>query len=402
MTTSTRSSSDQRRYRLDAIDMLRGLVIVIMAIDHVRDYTVANAPLDPLADPNVAAAMFFTRWITHYCAPVFVTLAGVSAGLMTARKSRSQLGRFLLTRGLWLVFVEFAIVSTAWTFAPRGIVEMGGRTVIPLQVIWAIGVSMIALAGFQALGRSVCLSIGIAVLAAHNLLDAVWPMTAMLDTKWPLWVALHAQMAVPAGPFLFVNVYPFPVWIGVILLGFGASRVFELPEQQRKARLLRAGVLLTAGFVVLRALDAYGDPNHWQVQTRGIVATAIDFLNTTKYPPSLQFLTMTLGPSAIICALADRVIGATRRVLVTFGRVPFAFYVAHLYLIHSISVILGVAQGFRASQMFTVFFLFPKGYGLPLPGVYAAWALVVTLLYPLCRWMAEVKSRRRDWWLSYL
>jgi uncharacterized membrane protein len=321
---------------------------------------------------------------------------------MTARKSRSELGLFLLTRGLWLVFVEFAIVSTAWTFAPRGIAEIGGRTGIPLQVIWAIGLSMIALAGFQILGRRVCLWIGIAVLASHNLVDAVWPITAMLDTKWPLWVALHAQMAVPAGPFMFVNVYPFPVWIGVILLGFGASRVFELPEEQRKTLLIRSGALLTAGFVALRALDTYGDPNHWQIQTRGMVATVIDFLNTTKYPPSLQFLMMTLGPSAILCAFADRVPGMIRRTLATFGRVPFAFYVAHLYLIHSISVVLGVAQGFRASQMFTLFFLFPKGYGLPLPGVYAAWALVVALLYPVCSWMAEVKSRRRDWWLSYL
>ena len=396
------SPSVQRPYRLEAIDALRGLVIVIMAIDHVRDYMVANAQPDPLTDPNIAAAMFFTRWITHYCAPVFVTLAGVSAGLMTARKSRSELRLFLLTRGLWLVFVEFAIVSTAWTFAPRGIAELGGRTAITLQVIWAIGLSMIALAAFQALGRRVCLAVGIAVLAAHNLLDAFWPITALLDTKWPVWVALHAQMAVPAGPFLFVNVYPFPVWIGVILLGFGASGVFELPEEQRRALLIRAGVLITSGFVVLRALDAYGDPNHWQVQTRGIVATAIDFLDTTKYPPSLQFLMMTLGPSAVVCAFADRVPGGIRRVLVTFGRVPFAFYVAHLYLIHSISVILGIAQGFRARQMFTLFFLFPKGYGLPLPGVYAAWALVVALLYPLCRSMAEVKSRRRDWWLSYL
>ena len=305
MTTSTPSTSGQRRYRLDAIDVLRGLVIVIMAIDHVRDYTVANAPLDPVADPNVTAAMFFTRWITHYCAPVFVMLAGVSAGLMTARKSRSELGLFLLTRGLWLVFIEFAIISTAWTFAPAGIAGFGGLTVIPLQVIWAIGLSMIALAGLQVLGRSVCLWLGIAVLAAHNLLDMFWPATEMLDTKWPLWVALHAQMTVPAGPFLLVNVYPFPAWIGVILLGFGASRVFELPEEQRKALLIRAGVLLTTGFVVLRALDAYGDPNHWQVQTRGMVATVIDFLNTTKYPPSLQFLMMTLGPSSIVCAFAN-------------------------------------------------------------------------------------------------
>lgn len=398
----TKDHSGQRAYRLDSIDMLRGLVIVIMALDHVRDYTVFGAQADPTTDPNVTAAMFFTRWITHYCAPVFVALAGVSAGLMTTRRSPGELARLLLTRGLWLIFVEFVIVSTAWTFAPGGIAEIGGLTMIPLQVIWAIGISMVVLAGLQFLGRSACLWLGMAIIAGHNLLDGFWPAAQLLDTKWPLWVALHAQMAIALPPLLLVNIYPFPAWIGVMLLGFGASRLFELPAERRDALLLRAGLAMTAAFIILRALDIYGDPNHWQAQPGSVVATLIDFLNTTKYPPSLLFLLMTLGPAAITCALASRVAGAIRSTLVMFGRVPFAFYVAHLYLIHTISVLLGMAQGFHAGQMFTLFFFFPKGYGLSLTGVYVVWALVVALLYPLCRWMAALKARRRDWWLSYV
>jgi uncharacterized membrane protein len=402
VTTVALAPASHRAYRLDAIDMLRGLVVVIMALDHVRDFMVANATLDPLADPNVPASMFFTRWITHFCAPVFVTLAGTSAGLMTARKTPAALGRFLLTRGLWLVVVELVIVSTAWTFAPAGVAAIGGQIMIPLQVIWAIGVSMIALSAAQVLGRSSCLWLGIAVIAAHNLVDPLWPSTQMLDVQWPWWTALHAQMSIAAGPFLFVNVYPAPVWIGVILFGFGISPMFELPEARRTALLLRFGVAMTTAFVVLRALDVYGDPNHWQLQPHGATATVIDFLNTTKYPPSLLYLMMTLGPAAIVCAFAGRVPNVLRNPLVIFGRVPFAFYVAHLYLIHGLAVLLGVAQGFRAREMFTLFAFMPKGYGVPLPGVYLAWALVVASLYPLCRSVAAAKARRREWWWSYV
>jgi uncharacterized membrane protein len=402
MTTVTVAPPAQRTYRLEAIDMLRGVVVVIMALDHVRDFFVINAPLDPLSDPNVSAAMFFTRWITHFCAPVFVTLAGTSAGLMRPRKTPAELGRFLFTRGLWLVFVELVIISTAWTFSPGGVAAVGGGIMIPLQVIWAIGMSMIALAAAQFLGHRVCLWLGIAIVATHNLVDRFWPPTQLLDTQWPLWTALHAQMSISATPFLFVNVYPVPVWIGVILLGFGLSPLFELPEARRNALLLRLGLALTAAFVMLRALDVYGDPNHWQDQPRGATATLIDFLNTTKYPPSLLFVLMTLGPSAIVCAFAGRVPDALRTFFVMIGRVPFAFYVAHLYLIHALAVVLGIAQGFRAGEMFTLFAFLPKGYGLPLPGVYLVWVLVVATLYPLCRWVAAVKSRRREWWLSYL
>src|SRR4051812_46743742 len=394
---------DGRGYRLTSIDVLRGLVIVIMALDHVRDMILAGATQDPMADPNVTVGVFFTRWITHFCAPVFVLLAGVSAGLMASRRSRGDLFRLLLTRGLWLLVVEGVLISTSATFSPRGIPEFGGATAIILQVIWAIAAGMIVLSGAQWLGRRACLALGLAIVVGHNLLDPAWPITAALDQKtWPFWVALHSQASFRVGPFLFIVIYPVLAWIGVMLLGFGLSPIFELPERRRNALLLRGGVAMVVAFVALRAVGFYGDPNGWQLQPGGPVATALDFLNTTKYPPSLDFVLMTWGPAAIFCAFADRLPDRVSGVLSTYGRVPFAFYVPHFYLIHAISVALGLAQGFTLAQMWTLFFFYPQGYGLGLPGVYAVWVVVIVTLYPFCRWVGSVKARRRDWWLSYL
>jgi uncharacterized membrane protein len=396
------SPRDQRAYRLSSIDMLRGLVIVIMAIDHVRDFLMVAAEQDPMANPNVTLGLFATRWITHFCAPVFVLLAGTSAGLVGARKSPADLARFLLTRGLWLIFVEVAVISTESSFAPAGIAEAGGAVVIIMQVIWAIGASMIVLAALQWLGRRTCFIIGAAILLTHNLLDASWPANNPFDEHWPLWVALHAQMAHRAGPFLFIFIYPVLPWIGVMLAGFGASSIFECSAERRNAVLFRIGLTMTAAFVLLRAIDIYGDPNPWQLQPGGVTRTVLDFINTTKYPPSLDFLLMTLGPAAILCSVADRFSGRVKDALIVFGRVPFAFYVAHVLLIHSIGVLIGVIQGFQVRQLMTLFFFYPRGFGISLPAVYAVWLLVIATLYPLCRWVAGVKARRRDWWLSYV
>jgi uncharacterized membrane protein len=401
-TAPAATAPDQRAYRLTSLDMLRGLVIVIMALDHVRDFVLAGAQQDPMADPNVTLSMFATRWITHFCAPVFVLLAGVSAGLMMSRRYPFSVARFLFTRGLWLIAVEWFVISTLTTFAPGGIPQLGGQVFVAMQVIWAIGVSLIALAAVQLMGRRACLVLGVAIVAGHNLLDPVWPPTALLDQNWPLWTALHSQMSISAGPFLFVFVYPVLPWIGVMLLGCGISAVFERPTARRNDILLKAGVAMMAGFVALRALGLYGDPNPWQWQERGVVVTVMDFLNTTKYPPSLEFLLMTIGPSAVLCAFADRMTGRIKYGLVTFGRVPFAFYVAHVALIHTLSVLLGIAQGFRPGQLMTIFFFYPPGYGVSLPAVYVVWAVVIAMLYPFCRWMASLKARRRDWWLSYV
>jgi uncharacterized membrane protein len=355
-----------------------------------------------MANPNVTVGLFATRWITHFCAPVFVLLAGVSAGLVGARRSRADLARFLVTRGLWLIVIEVAVISTSASFAPGGIPEAGGAIVIVLQVIWAIGASMIVLSALQSLGRRNCFIIGVAILLTHNLLDASWPPNNPFNEQLPLWVSLHGQMAHRAGPFLFIFLYPLLPWSGVMLAGFGVAGIFELPSGRRNQLLRRVGLTLTAAFVLVRALDIYGDSNPWQLQPGGLMRTVIDFVNTTKYPPSLDFLLMTLGPAAILCSFADRFTGRVKDTLVMFGRVPFAFYVAHFLLIHTIGVFIGVLEGFRAGQLMTLFFYYPKGFGISLPAVYAIWLLVIATLYPLCRWVADVKARRRDWWLSYV
>jgi uncharacterized membrane protein len=221
-----------------------------------------------MANPGIGTALFFTRWITHFCAPVFVFLAGTSAGLMTSRKTQSALGAFLFKRGVWLIFIEWFVVATAWSFAPWGIEQLDGRVGVVMQVIWAIGASMVILAGAQFLGQRVCLIIGSAILVGHNLLDPIWPATSgVFDTGLPWWAALHAQMAIASGPFSFLTVYPLLPWTGVMLLGYGTAPLFQEPAQRRDARLLAWGVAATAAFVVLRGAGVYGEPNPWQFRT---------------------------------------------------------------------------------------------------------------------------------------
>jgi uncharacterized membrane protein len=392
-----------RPYRLTSIDMLRGLVLVIMVLDHARDAFVAGSVQNPMTDPNVSPLLFFTRWITHFCAPVFVLLAGTSAGLMTGRKTPRELGAFLLKRGLWLIFIEWFVISTAWSFAPFGFAQANGLIVTPLQVIWAIGASMVVLAGLQFLGARACLVIGLAIVFGHNLLDHVWPASMPRDgLDHPLWVALHAQMAVSAPPWRIVFVYPLLPWLGVMLCGFGIADVFRLEPAKRDAWLRRGGIALTLAFIMIRAINIYGDPHPWHLQDRGAVGTLMSFLNTEKYPPSLLFVLMTLGPAAILCSFAERLSGTIKDALVMFGRVPFAFYVVHVYLIHALAIVFGLIQGFDASQFLVMAWAYPPGYGVPLVWLYPIWIAIVILLYPFCRRVGAVKARRSDWWLSYL
>ena len=395
-------AADQRSYRLSSIDMLRGLVIIIMALDHVRDYFMTGATQDPVQDPNASVPLYFTRWITHFCAPVFVFLAGTSAGLMVARKGARELAWFLLTRGLWLIFIEIFVISTFITFSPGGIEQLGGRTLAFMQVIWAIGGSMVLLAAFQFLGRKACLLLGAAIVLGHNALDGHWPSAPdITGTELPLWASLHTPMSKAAGPFHFLFIYPLLPWLGVMLLGFACAALFEREPAARNRALLGWGLGITAAYLMLRFVDGYGDPNHWEFQAHA-AGTLIDFLNVTKYPPSLLFLAMTLGPAAVFCAFADRMRGFFKDMFVMFGRVPFAFYVAHFFVLHALSVLLGVVQGFRAEQLATFPPFYPQGYGVPLLAVYGVWIAVVAMLYPFCRWVAGVKARSKAWWLSYV
>jgi uncharacterized membrane protein len=400
--TTAAPASDRRGYRMSSLDLLRGLVIVVMALDHVRDSFMLGAVQDPTADPNVSPLLFATRWITHFCAPTFVFLAGTSAGLMSRRRSPAELASFLLTRGLWLIVLEVLVISTATSFAPTGVDGFGGRIYIHLQVIWVIGASMVILAGAQFLGRRACLAIGAAIVLGHNLLDAIWPAAMMSASTAPLWAALHSRQFYDVGPFALYFNYSLLPWMGVMFLGYGAAGIFELPPQQRDQRLLRIGVSLVIAFILLRALNVYGDPHPWAINPSRTAASIMSFLAATKYPPSLLYLLMTLGPAAILCAFADRWCGPIKDAFVTLGRAPLAFYIAHFYLIHTGAILVGIAQGFAAHEFLTPYRFFPKGYGVSLLGVYLIWIALVLILYPLCRWVAAVKARRQDWWLSYV
>lgn len=401
MVTATSKLPDQRSYRLSSIDMLRGLIIVIMALDHVRDFVLAGAMQDPMQDPNVTPLLFFTRWITHFCAPVFVFLAGTSAGLMTSRKTPEQLSGFLFKRGLWLLFIEIFFISTAITFSPLAFLQPGGQTVLIMQTLSAIGVSMIVLALAQFMGQKTCLILGASIVLGHNLLDPIWPVSVRGGPDAPLWAALHVQMGLNFDHVLIFFAYPFLPWIGVMLLGFGSSALFRNLPDRRNASLLKIGAGLIAAFILLRALDIYGDSHHWSLQSEGMLKTIMSFLNTTKYPPSLLYLLMTLGPAALICANADRFKGWIKDTLIMYGRVPFAFYVGHYFLAHLMGVVIGLAQGYTLAQM-TDFGHTPEKAGLNLAGVYLVWIVVVMIMYPCCHWMARLKSKRTDWWLSYL
>ena len=393
---------DSRSYRLTNIDMLRGLVIVIMAIDHVRDSFLLGAVQDPMNQPDVAVSIYLTRWITHFCAPVFLLLAGTSVGLMSARKTPRQVGAFLFIRGLWLIFVCVFVISTATTFSPLGMKEFGGAIVIILQVIWAIGASMVLLSATQFLGARACLYLGSLILLGHNLLDPLWPAPDLQGGDSSPWAVLFYQGSFILKPVFILEVYPIFAWFGVMLLGFGSAFIFEKESAKRDQILIRIGVSFISAFVLLRASGVYGDPNPWQVHEHRITATILDFMNVTKYPPSLLFLLATLGPMALLAGYADRLSGWLKDTLVMFGRVPFLFYVAHVYLIHVLAICLGVVQGFQANEFMTAFLFFPEDYGVGLLGVYLVWILVLMILYPLCKWFARVKSHRSDWWLSYL
>ncbi len=383
------------RRRIDSVDLLRGLVMVVMALDHTRDYF-SNARFDPLDLARTTPALFFTRWITHFCAPVFVFLAGTGAFLSRARgRSVSALSRFLWTRGLWLVVVEVTIVSFGWSFDP-------GLHTIVLQVIWAIGWSMAALALLVHLPTAAIAVVGIAMIAGHNLLDPIRP--GWFGPFGWLWDIVHVSAWDPIarpGGHAFVLVYPLIPWIGVMAAGYAFGMVFTWPAPRRRRFLARLGLGLTAAFVVLRGSNLYGDPHAWSVQ-KTAVSTVMSFVNCEKYPPSLLYLLMTLGPAIALLAALDRPAGPVASKICVYGRVPFFFYVLHIPLIHAMSLAIGLALYGPAIFTWGPANPAPPDVGVGLPGVYAFWLLAVLILYYPCRWFAGVKSRRRDAWLSYL
>ena len=413
------------RGRIDSIDLLRGIVMVIMMLDHTRDFVHRDIlqGFDPTDLARTNVPLFFTRWITHFCAPVFVFLAGTGSYLQFARgKSKRELSRFLITRGLWLIVLEFTVIRFG-VFLNLSYSFLGF-----MQVIWVLGVSMIVLAGLIYLPLRVVGVFGVAMILLHNLTDA-FRVTGWLGPERPvpglgakLWILLHqAFEPLPVlwffpSPVVFV-VYPLIPWIGVMAAGYAFGAVYQWETARRRRFLLALGGATTALFVILRFVNIYGDAARWSQQSTATL-TVLSFLNTTKYPPSLLFLLMTLGPSLILLAwfesssvkaatasaqptLFDRV----RTVFITFGRVPLFFYILQWYTAHFISVAVHILAGRSVSWMFsgqTAPGGAPPDAGFSLPVVYLCWIFGVVLLYPLCKWFAGVKARRREWWLSYL
>jgi uncharacterized membrane protein len=374
--------------RLDSIDLVRGLVMVLMALDHVRDYF-SELRFDPTDLSQTYPALFATRWITHFCAPTFILLAGVSARLVAKRREPGALMRFLFTRGIWLVFLEFTLVNFVWTFDPAYRFGLGA------QVIWAIGVSMIVLAVLVRLPVAAVGAIGLLMIASHNAFDAIEPQ--MLGAWAPLWTILHVQGPTP---FMFVA-YPLVPWIGVMAAGYALGAVYDFPDERRRRALLAMGLVAIAGFVVLRGFIGYGDLRPWTSQPSA-TATVMAFMNVTKYPPSLAYLLATLGPALIALAVFEHARGLIARFLVTIGRVPLFFYVLHIAVAHLLAGVTAMALGFGTEVLLSPPWRLPAGWGFSLGAVYGVWICVVFALYPACRWFARLKARRNDWWLSYL
>jgi uncharacterized membrane protein len=382
------------RARLEAVDLLRGVIMILMALDHTRDFFGIPGQ-NPTDLANASAALFLTRWITHVCAPVFFLLTGTGSYLSLRRRSRGELSGFLLTRGLWLIFLDLLVARClAYQFNFDYRVTM-------LLVLWALGWAMIVLAALVRLPASVVTAFGVVLIAGHNLLDSV-------RSASPLWSILHVPGFVLNTPEHVVFVaYPLIPWIGVTAVGYGLGQVYDWSSDRRRAFLLRLGAALSLAFLVIRGLNVYGDPSRWARQ-KTAAFTVLSFLNTTKYPPSLLFLLMTLGPALIFLALVDRHTPRVLRPALTIGKVPLFYYLLHFALIHLLAVATcllryGSAHWMLESPDLAHYpFTPPPGWGYSLPVVYLAWAFVVIAMYPLCRWFAALKQRRSDAWLSYL
>jgi uncharacterized membrane protein len=388
--------------RVESIDFLRGLVMIIMALDHVRMYFAFGTWYsEPTNLATTTPLLFFTRWITHFCAPVFVFLAGTSAYLYRMRRGNvKETALFLLRRGLWLIFVELVIVDFAWTFD----ITYSFRI---LQVIWAIGISMVALSILVFLPNWSILAIGTFLVFGHNLLDSI--NLEGSSAQDIIWYALHRPKSVFIDSTHLINfVYPVLPWIGLMALGyvFGAFYQKDFPFKQRRRFLLSIGVGATLLFIFLRGFNLYGEPHLWQPQD-SFVFSLISFLNTTKYPPSLQFLLMTIGPALIFLSAIEAFGNRLPKPVIVFGKVPFFFYIIHLYVIHGLAMLLLVYEGRDWHQ----YILSARGimsgtlrnFGLSLGSVYVVWILVVASLYPLCKWYQTYRENHPSkWWLSYL
>ena len=387
--------------RIYAVDFLRGAVMVIMALDHVRDYFHAGAFMyDPLDLEKTTPVLFFTRWITHFCAPVFMFLAGTSAFFISQRKNKKQLSLFLLKRGLWLILLELTVILFAWNF------DIAFSNIYFI-VIWALGVSMIFLAGLIHLPLKAILFIGFILVAGHNLLDGIHVTGNTLAAFG--WAILHEQSFFTWAGRNYLVGYPVIPWVGVMALGycFGTLYSSGYTAKRRKKWLMAIGSMAILLFIIIRYTNIYGDPSHWKTQSSSL-NTFFDFINVNKYPPSLLYCLVTLGPAILFLAFTERINNAFSKIISVYGRVPMFYYIIHIFFVHLATM---VAAGLFTDFSWKVWLLKEplwfaqtlKGYGFSLGVVYLVWAGIVISLYPLCKWYDKYKTNHKEkWWLSYL
>ena len=385
-------------HRIASIDIVRGAVMVIMALDHTREFFHHNSLIgqDPLDLKTTYPLLFFTRWITHYCAPVFVFLSGTSVYLYAQRnKTKKEVALFLFTRGLWLVVAEYVVINGLWFFNLSHL--------LLLQVFWAIGMSMICLSGIQFLPYKMVLATGLLIVFGHNLLDGVQinhPQTAVV-----IWSLIHVPKLFQPSPHFFVLVgYPFLPWLGLMLCGYGLGKLYTSHQNSlyRKRFLFTGGIVIILLFIIIRFINVYGDRNLWTSQQTSFY-TFLSFINTTKYPPSLLYMLMTIGPAFIALAVSENASNWFSKRMIVYGKVPFMYYILHVLLLHSLARLFMLVSGRGSGDaLFPGFSMIPDS-GYPLWVVYVVWISVVILLYYPCKWYGNYRSNHPEKkWLSYL
>jgi uncharacterized membrane protein len=387
--------------RIQSIDLLRGIIMIIMALDHTRDFFHSEAFTgDPLDLNTTTPFLYFTRWITHFCAPVFVFLAGTSAWLQSRRKTKQELSRFLITRGLWLILIEITVI----TLGISGDIHFG---LIILQTIWSIGISMVILGLIIWLPFYAILVTGLIIVFGHNALD--FAEDYYKGEVSVFWHFLHLPTVLPLGDGHSLGIfYPFLSWAGLMMLGYCCGKIFTAIEPpQRNKVLLWMGIGLLLFFAAVRAVDIYGDPGNWAEQKTGL-NSFLSFMNVTKYPPSLLYMCATIGPALIFLALIKNVQSRFAKIIIVYGRVPFFYYILHFYLLHGLSIIFYLARGHSFAEGMKGVPGLPFKFAVPGEGnslwvVYAIWIAVIIALYPLCKWYDNYKTNHPEKkWLSYL
>lgn len=388
--------SSKITYRIASIDIVRGIVMIIMALDHTREFFHHNSLIgeDPLNLQTTTPILFFTRWITHYCAPTFVFLSGVSVFLYGQNKTKRQVAFFLLTRGIWLVIAEYLVINGLWFF--------DWSHLLLLEVFWAIGMSMIVFSVIQFLPYKIVLAIGLFIVFGHNLLDSIQITQPAVESV--IWSLIHTPNLFQVSPRFMVLVgYPFLPWLGLLICGYGLGKIFSANYELRRQKFLFiTGTIIIFLFVVIRFADAYGDRNLWSAQASPFY-TLLDFIDTTKYPPSLLYSLMTIWPALIALSLSEHAHNAFTKCMRVYGKVPFVYYILHILVLHSVARMIAFISGRGSGDaLFPGFPVVPNS-GYPLWVVYTIWISVVILLYFPCRWYGNYRANHPEKkWLTYL